>query len=59
MKYCSSLSDMALSLCGGLQDVERGVPAEQFNKYLVSYENFCDNPNLLADPNLVIKLNGK
>lgn len=53
------LSDVAMSLCGGLQDVERGVASEQFNKYLVTYDSFCDNPNLLTDPNLVVRMDGR
>ena len=55
----SSLGPVALSLCGALQDAERNVADERFLKHVITYESFCDNPNLLTDPKLVVQFDGK
>ncbi|XP_070657786.1 phosphatidate phosphatase LPIN3 isoform X2 [Bos indicus] len=47
---------VALSLCGGLAD-SRDVSVEKFSQHLVSYEDLAQNPGLLDDPNLVVKIN--
>uniref|UniRef100_A0AC11BTV7 Lipin 3 n=1 Tax=Ovis aries TaxID=9940 RepID=A0AC11BTV7_SHEEP len=47
---------VALSLCGGLAD-SRDVSVEKFSQHLVSYEDLAQNPGLLDDPSLVVKIN--
>ncbi|XP_037667460.1 phosphatidate phosphatase LPIN3 isoform X2 [Choloepus didactylus] len=48
----------ALSLCGGLAD-SQDINPEKFNQHIVSYQDFAENPGLLDDPNLVVKINEK
>lgn len=43
-----SLSPHSLPLC-----------PEKFNKHTVSYQDLVQNPGLLDDPNLVVKINEK
>lgn len=54
--YCS---DVAMSLCGGLQDSESELPEERFLHSLVTYDEFTENPSILQNANLVIRLSGK
>ncbi|XP_013373735.1 PREDICTED: phosphatidate phosphatase LPIN3 isoform X2 [Chinchilla lanigera] len=49
---------IALSLCGGLAD-SRNISQEKFNQHVVSYQDLTQNPGLLDDPNLVVKINEK
>ncbi|XP_006881594.1 PREDICTED: phosphatidate phosphatase LPIN3 [Elephantulus edwardii] len=49
---------VVLSLCGGLAD-SRDISLEKFSQHLVSYQNLAENPSLLDDPNLVVKINEK
>ncbi|XP_068919685.1 phosphatidate phosphatase LPIN3 [Petaurus breviceps papuanus] len=51
-------NDIKLSLCGGLAD-NRDISTEKFTKYAISYQNFADNPGILNDPNLVVKIGNK
>ena len=48
-----------MSLCGGLQASEGDIPKDKFVQYLVTFEQFCENPNLMNDPNLVIRISDK
>lgn len=52
-------SDIAMSLCGGLQDPEIELPEERFLHSLVTFDEFTENPAILQDPNLVIRIGGK
>ena len=52
-----SAPDIALSLCGGLEDSD--VPTDKFLQHLITYQQFCEKPNLMADPNLVIRIADK
>lgn len=45
-----------MSLCGNL---EAGVSDELFNQFLVSYDDFMNNPMVIENPNLVVKVDGK
>ncbi|KAM9296511.1 phosphatidate phosphatase LPIN3 [Gastrophryne carolinensis] len=54
----SPTSGVALSLCGGLAD-SWNIPEDQFLKHKVSYSDFCQNPSLLENPNLVLKIHNK
>ncbi|XP_051835253.1 phosphatidate phosphatase LPIN3 isoform X2 [Antechinus flavipes] len=51
-------NNVELSLCGGLAE-NRNISTEKFAKYAVSYKNFADNPGILDDPNLVVKIGKK
>ncbi|NXY24098.1 LPIN3 phosphatase, partial [Atrichornis clamosus] len=53
-----SLPRVALSLCGGLRG-NRQISHEKFMEYMVSYQQFAENPRLVNDPNLVIMINKK
>lgn len=45
---CVSLTPHSLPLC-----------PEKFNQHIVSYQDLTQNPGLLDDPNLVVKINEK
>ncbi|XP_072555086.1 phosphatidate phosphatase LPIN1 isoform X2 [Paramormyrops kingsleyae] len=52
------LPSVAISLCGGLTDnIE--ITQEQFQEKAVSYHQFAENPALIDDPNLVVKIGTK
>ncbi|NWT66882.1 LPIN3 phosphatase, partial [Prunella himalayana] len=53
-----SMPTVALSLCGGLGD-NRQISNEKFMEHMVSYQQFAENPRLISDPNLVIRINKK
>lgn len=52
------LHPIALSLCGGLGDSSR-ILHKKFMEHTVSYHEFAENPEVLDDPNLVIKIHKK
>lgn len=52
------LPSIAISLCGGLSD-NREITTEAFLEQAVSYQQFSDNPALIDDPNLVVKIGNK
>ncbi|XP_021104013.1 phosphatidate phosphatase LPIN1 isoform X2 [Heterocephalus glaber] len=49
---------IAISLCGGLSG-HRDVTKDAFLEQAVSYQQFVDNPGLIDDPNLVVKIGNK
>uniref|UniRef100_A0A8C5R9C2 phosphatidate phosphatase n=1 Tax=Leptobrachium leishanense TaxID=445787 RepID=A0A8C5R9C2_9ANUR len=49
---------MALSLCGGLTDTW-DIPFETFQKNQISYSEFCNNPLIIEDPRLVLRIHDK
>ncbi|KAB7503804.1 Phosphatidate phosphatase LPIN2 [Armadillidium nasatum] len=52
--------DLAFSLCGGLHEyVEGDFPESLFLQSLVTYDDFCENPNVIDNPHLVVRLGGK
>ncbi|XP_072042421.1 phosphatidate phosphatase LPIN2-like isoform X2 [Amphiura filiformis] len=51
--------DLRMSLCGGLKEDEDTVPIDLFNKHEISYSEFCKNPSILANPNLVLRIGDK
>ena len=53
---CFSMADLAMSLCGGLKAAPAEITQEKFLKHLVTYDQFCEDPNIMADPNLVVKI---
>ncbi|XP_042639604.1 phosphatidate phosphatase LPIN1 [Orycteropus afer afer] len=52
------LPSIAISLCGGLSD-NREITKEAFLEQAVSYQQFVDNPAIIDDPNLVVKIGNK
>ncbi|KAM9355583.1 phosphatidate phosphatase LPIN1 [Pholidichthys leucotaenia] len=59
--YCDHMSDLpsiAISLCGGLSD-NREITKEQFYQKIISYQQFMENPSIIDDPNLVVKIGSK
>lgn len=56
--HFSDLPHVAVSLCGGLTDnIE--ITREQFQQRAVSYQQFAENPSIIDDPNLVVKIGNK
>uniref|UniRef100_A0A8C5VST9 phosphatidate phosphatase n=1 Tax=Microcebus murinus TaxID=30608 RepID=A0A8C5VST9_MICMU len=52
------LPSIAISLCGGLND-NREITKDAFLEQAVSYQQFVDNPAIIDDPNLVVKIGNK
>ncbi|XP_053171871.1 phosphatidate phosphatase LPIN1 isoform X3 [Scomber japonicus] len=52
------LPHVAISLCGGLTD-NREITREEFQERAVSFQQFSENPSLIDDPNLVVKIGNK
>ncbi|XP_055481488.1 phosphatidate phosphatase LPIN1 isoform X1 [Psammomys obesus] len=52
------LPSIAISLCGGLSD-HREITKDAFLEQAVSYQQFADNPAIIDDPNLVVKIGNK
>ncbi|XP_061850470.1 phosphatidate phosphatase LPIN2 isoform X3 [Colius striatus] len=49
------LPDVTLSLCGGLN--ENGeISKEKFMEHIITYHEFAENPGLIDNPNLVIRI---
>lgn len=56
--YRFFLGDIQLSLCRNLNR-QPPITDEQFNAYLISYDTFVQNPKIVHDPNLVVRIGGK
>ncbi|XP_047378314.1 phosphatidate phosphatase LPIN1 isoform X3 [Sciurus carolinensis] len=52
------LPSIAISLCGGLSD-HREITKDAFLEQAVTYQQFVDNPAIIDDPNLVVKIGNK
>ncbi|XP_054468890.1 phosphatidate phosphatase LPIN1 isoform X2 [Anoplopoma fimbria] len=52
------LPHVAISLCGGLTDNSE-ITREQFQERAISYLQFSENPSIIDDPNLVVKIGNK
>ncbi|KAK2854227.1 hypothetical protein Q5P01_006888 [Channa striata] len=52
------LPHVAISLCGGLTDNSE-ITSEQFKERAVSYQQFSENPSIIDDPNLVVRIGHK
>ncbi|KAJ8400296.1 hypothetical protein AAFF_G00396790 [Aldrovandia affinis] len=52
------LPSISISLCGGLTD-NKEITKEQFQEKAISYQQFSENPSLIDDPNLVVKIGTK
>ncbi len=51
-----------LSMCGDAGHLAKMPPMEAdelFQEHLISYDKFCENPSILSDPNLVVRMAGQ
>lgn len=53
-----SLPDVTLSLCGHFGD-QIDPPEELFLQSLVTYDDFVENPRLIENPDLLVRIGGK
>ncbi|KAF3832452.1 hypothetical protein F7725_026117 [Dissostichus mawsoni] len=56
--HIGDLPHVSISLCGGLTD-NREITRDQFQERAISYKQFSENPSLIDDPNLVVKIGNK
>ncbi|XP_013880489.1 phosphatidate phosphatase LPIN1 [Austrofundulus limnaeus] len=54
----SDLPHVAISLCGGLTD-NKEITRDEFLERAISYQQFSENPSIIDDPNLVVKIGNK
>ena len=52
------LGDIQLSLCGNFTK-QAPITDELFNTHLISYDTFVQNPTIVHDSNLVVRIGGK
>ncbi|KAM9765449.1 phosphatidate phosphatase LPIN1 isoform 1-T1 [Menidia menidia] len=58
LDHIGDLPHVAISLCGGLTD-NKEITKEEFLERAVSYQEFSENPTIIDDPNLVVKIGNK
>ncbi|XP_064188955.1 phosphatidate phosphatase LPIN2-like isoform X2 [Anguilla rostrata] len=51
----SDLPDVTLSLCGGLSE-NSDIAKEKFMQHIITYNEFSENPAIIDNPNLVVKI---
>ncbi|TSO67471.1 Phosphatidate phosphatase LPIN1 [Bagarius yarrelli] len=56
--HSGELPSIAISLCGGLTE-DKDITREEFEEKVVSYQEFANNPSIIDDPNLVVKIGTK
>lgn len=49
---------VSISLCGGLTDNSE-ITREHFKERVITYQQFSENPSMIDDPNLVVKIGSK
>ncbi|XP_029313594.1 phosphatidate phosphatase LPIN2-like isoform X2 [Cottoperca gobio] len=49
------LPDVTLSLCGGVGENSE-IPNEKFMEHIITYNEFAENPAIIDNPNLVVKI---
>uniref|UniRef100_A0AAR2M2U3 phosphatidate phosphatase n=1 Tax=Pygocentrus nattereri TaxID=42514 RepID=A0AAR2M2U3_PYGNA len=54
----ADLPAVSLSLCGGLGD-NAHVNKEKFLEHIVTYQQFADNPAIIDNPNLVVRIDNR
>uniref|UniRef100_A0A3P9JT91 phosphatidate phosphatase n=1 Tax=Oryzias latipes TaxID=8090 RepID=A0A3P9JT91_ORYLA len=54
----SDLTSVSISLCGGLTN-SKEITKEQFKEKIISYQQFLENPSIIDDPNLVVRIGTK
>uniref|UniRef100_A0A7N8WJY5 phosphatidate phosphatase n=1 Tax=Mastacembelus armatus TaxID=205130 RepID=A0A7N8WJY5_9TELE len=48
----SDLPDVTLSLCGGIGEISK----EKFTEHIITYNEFAENPGIIDNPNLVVRI---
>ncbi|XP_033856670.2 phosphatidate phosphatase LPIN2 isoform X1 [Acipenser ruthenus] len=51
----TDMPDVTLSLCGGLGENSE-ISKEKFLEHIVTYQEFAENPGLIDNPNLVVRI---
>ncbi|XP_041045509.1 phosphatidate phosphatase LPIN2 isoform X2 [Carcharodon carcharias] len=54
----ADLPDLMFSLCGGLSE-NTEISKEKFLQHVVTYHKFAENPGIIDDPNLVLRINNR
>ncbi|KAK7945030.1 hypothetical protein WMY93_000758 [Mugilogobius chulae] len=54
----SDLPDVTLSLCGGLTE-NAEISKERFLEHIITYHEFAENPAIIDNPNLVVKIGNR
>ncbi|XP_032421647.1 phosphatidate phosphatase LPIN2 isoform X1 [Xiphophorus hellerii] len=54
----SDLPDVTLSLCGGLTE-NAEISKEKFVEHIITYHEFAENPAIIDNPNLVVKIGNR
>ncbi|XP_061834750.1 phosphatidate phosphatase LPIN2 isoform X2 [Nerophis lumbriciformis] len=54
----SDLPDVTLSLCGGLTE-NAEISKEKFMEHIITYNEFAENPAIIDNPNLVVKIGNR
>ncbi|XP_069106044.1 phosphatidate phosphatase LPIN2-like isoform X2 [Argopecten irradians] len=49
------LGNFSMSLCGGLSDPD-GVTLEKFMQNVITFDDLCENYNMISNPDLVIRI---
>ncbi|XP_047193848.1 phosphatidate phosphatase LPIN2-like isoform X1 [Hippoglossus stenolepis] len=49
------LPDVTLSLCGGVGE-NCEIPKEKFMEHIITYNEFVENPGIIDNPNLVVRI---
>ncbi|XP_077579772.1 phosphatidate phosphatase LPIN2 isoform X2 [Stigmatopora nigra] len=52
------LPDVTLSLCGGLTE-NAEISKEKFMEHIITYQEFAENPAIIDNPNLVVKIGNR
>ncbi|XP_057680997.1 phosphatidate phosphatase LPIN2-like isoform X3 [Corythoichthys intestinalis] len=52
----ADLPDVTLSLCGGGGGDDSEIDSEKFLEYIISYHEFAENPAMIDNPNLVVRI---
>uniref|UniRef100_A0A8C7ZVX5 phosphatidate phosphatase n=1 Tax=Oryzias sinensis TaxID=183150 RepID=A0A8C7ZVX5_9TELE len=52
------LPDVTLSLCGGLSE-NAEISKERFMEHIITYHEFAENPAIIDNPNLVVKIGNR
>ncbi|XP_041101324.1 phosphatidate phosphatase LPIN2 isoform X2 [Polyodon spathula] len=51
----TDMPDVTLSLCGGLGENSE-ISKEKFLEHIITYQEFAENPGLIDNPNLVVRI---
>ncbi|KAM8881051.1 phosphatidate phosphatase LPIN2-like isoform 1-T2 [Synchiropus picturatus] len=54
----SDLPDVTLSLCGGLGENSE-ISKERFMEHIITYNEFAENPGVIDNPNLVVRISNQ